>query len=132
MWNSLIAGEGTRQEAKGIGKFGLGLPQSSMSQCKHVTVYSWLTPNDVLFVEINANDDSKNGLGATEPQKTKLPELWKNKSKYLKNSKSGTMVIWKHMLFIKYFICIQIKSYNIDFKIIVIDKFSIYPTYNFL
>ena len=97
MWNSLIAGEGTRQEAKGIGKFGLGLPQSSMSQCKHVTVYSWLTPNDVLFVEINANDDSKNGLGATEPQKTKLPELWKNKSKYLKNSKSGTMVIWEDL-----------------------------------
>ena len=97
LWNSLIAGEGTRQEAKGIGKFGLGLPQSSMSQCKHVTVYSWLTPNDVLFVEINANDDSKNGLGATEPQKTKLPELWKNKSKYLKNSKSGTMVIWEDL-----------------------------------
>ena len=43
-----------------------------MSQCKHVTEK---IPNDVLFVEINANDDSKNGLGATEPQKTKLPDL---------------------------------------------------------
>ena len=95
LWNSLTAGAGTHRETKGIGKFGLGLPQSSMSQCKHVTVYSWLNPNEILFSEININDNTADGLGSTEPQKTELPKLWKNKSKYLKNSKSGTMVIWE-------------------------------------
>ena len=95
LWNSLIAGEGTHHDTKGIGKFGLGLTQSSMSQCKHVTVYSWLNPDEVLFTEININDSTKHGLGATEPQKTKLPKIWKDKSKQLKNSKSGTMVVWE-------------------------------------
>ena len=95
LWNSLIAGEGTHHNTKGIGKFGLGLTQSSMSQCKHVTVYSWLNPDEVLFAEINVNDITKNGLGATEPQKTKLPKIWKDKSKQLKNLKSGTMVVWE-------------------------------------
>ena len=95
LWNSLIAGEGTHHDTKGIGKFGLGLTQSSMSQCKHVTVYSWLNPDEVLFTEININDSTKHGLGATEPQKTKLPKIWKDKSKQLKNLKSGTMVVWE-------------------------------------
>ena len=35
-------GNGTRLNSrKGIGRFGIGLPQASVSQCKHVDVYSW-------------------------------------------------------------------------------------------
>ncbi|WP_230657541.1 ATP-binding protein [Psychrobacter sp. I-STPA10] len=30
-----------RKDIKGMGKFGMGLPNSSISQCKHTTVYSW-------------------------------------------------------------------------------------------
>lgn len=34
-------GNGTRRMAKGIGKFGVGLPQSSLYACPRVEVYSW-------------------------------------------------------------------------------------------
>ena len=39
---SLGFAQGTRlNERKGIGRFGVGLPLASISQCKRVTVYSW-------------------------------------------------------------------------------------------
>ena len=84
LWNSLISGEGTRQEAKGIGKFGLGLPQSSMTQCKHVTVYSWATLMMYYFQKINANDDFKNGLGATKHKKLNCQNFGKINQNILK------------------------------------------------
>jgi hypothetical protein len=39
---SLQFGMGTRiNTRKGIGRFGIGLPNASVSQCRHVEVYSW-------------------------------------------------------------------------------------------
>ena len=39
---SLQFGNGTKLKSrKGIGRFGIGLPNASVSQCKHVEVYSW-------------------------------------------------------------------------------------------
>jgi len=39
---ALQFGMGTRlQSRKGIGRFGIGLPNASVSQCRHVQVYSW-------------------------------------------------------------------------------------------
>ena len=93
LWNSLIMGEGTRYETRGIGKFGMGLPNSSMSQCKHVTVYSWQNPDSVFFVEMDL-DKTVDGLSIKSPQKTEIPTIWKSHSKHLKNAQSGTLVVW--------------------------------------
>ena len=39
---SLQFGNGTKLKSrKGIGRFGIGLPNASISQCRHVEVYSW-------------------------------------------------------------------------------------------
>ena len=38
---SLRYGYGTRRSRHGIGRFGIGLPNSSMSQAKRVEVWSW-------------------------------------------------------------------------------------------
>lgn len=47
---SLRFGGGTRHGAsKGLGKFGMGLPNSSASQCTRFEVYSWRNSNQVLF-----------------------------------------------------------------------------------
>lgn len=47
---SLRFGGGTRHGAsKGLGKFGMGLPNSSASQCKRFEVYSWQKNSDVYF-----------------------------------------------------------------------------------
>ncbi len=47
---SLRFGGGTRHGAKkGLGKFGMGLPNSSASQCPRFEVYSWQDPSKVYF-----------------------------------------------------------------------------------
>ena len=97
LWNSLIMGEGTRHEAKGIGKYGMGLPHSSMSQCRHVTVYSWKSPDSVLSVEMDLDGTTGQGLSVKKPQKSMIPEIWLKHSKHLKNAKSGTLVIWNKL-----------------------------------
>ena len=40
---SLRYGFGTRTARRGIGRFGVGFPNSSMSQAQHVDVWSWQT-----------------------------------------------------------------------------------------
>lgn len=47
---SLRFGGGTRHSAKkGLGKFGMGLPNSSASQCPRFEVYSWKTTNKIFY-----------------------------------------------------------------------------------
>ena len=42
LFDALKFGGGTRHQAqRGIGKYGMGLPTSSMSQCKRVDVWTW-------------------------------------------------------------------------------------------
>lgn len=98
LWNSLLMGEGTRHQAKGIGKFGMGLPNSSISQCRNVTVYSWTTPNNVISAYINLDENSASGiLSVKKPKITTMLKMWKNKSKYMKNAQSGTLVVWSEL-----------------------------------
>ncbi len=91
LWNSLLMAEGTRSQGKGIGKFGMGLPNSSMSQCKKVTVYSWKSPDEIMTTYL----DLAEGLAIKKPKKTEMPDMWKNKSLHLENAHSGTLVVWE-------------------------------------
>ena len=46
----------------GLGRFGMGLPNSSVSQCKHVEVYSWQKPGKVHFAELDIDKIRNNKL----------------------------------------------------------------------
>ena len=48
---ALKFGDGTRmdRQRKGIGRFGVGLPQSSISQCQRVDVWTWQNGPDNAF-----------------------------------------------------------------------------------
>jgi len=96
LWNSLVMGEGTRAEAKGIGKFGMGLPNSSMSQCKTVTVYSWKQPDQVFYTKLDITN-IKDQVIVSRPQKIEIPEMWKNRSSFLDGCQTGTLVIWSNI-----------------------------------
>ncbi len=100
LWNSLLMGEGTRRKTKNIGKFGMGLPNSSISQCKQVTVYSWQDPNNVFSTYLDLDHPNHEGkIVAPKPKKTELPDKWMIHSKYIKtkSTKSGTLVIWSKL-----------------------------------
>lgn len=99
-------GNGTRKNAKGMGKFGVGLPQSSLYACPRVEVYSWQNGIDNTYSSyLDIEKISKGEQVKIEPAEKKfIPEEYK---KYIKEglklcgsefnfSKHGTLVLWRN------------------------------------
>lgn len=94
----------TRQARKGMGRFGVGLPQASLHACPNVEVYSWqggINNCYKVFLDINK---VKEGVQTEidDPELINLPEKY---AKYINYhtltdsydfSQSGTLVIWKN------------------------------------
>lgn len=83
-----------KKNPKGIGKFGMGLPNSSISQCKHVDVWSWTEPGEVYYTYLDI-DEIKSGELEEIPEPIKKPvdpEILKACGEML--PKSGTLVLW--------------------------------------
>lgn len=101
----LVLGETThRVRGKGIGRFGVGLPQSSMYACPEVEVYSWqdgIENCKMVYLDINkvSRGEQKE---IPSPLPCDVPDKYKDFINYstTKNdydfSKSGTLVIWKN------------------------------------
>ena len=97
---ALQFGNGTNLDPsnqKGIGKFGMGLPSSSISQAKRVEVWSWQNGVDsalysYLDVEEIINRQMKT---VPTPVKKAIPDLWKQVGKAF--GKSGTLVVWSNI-----------------------------------
>ncbi|WP_412463327.1 ATP-binding protein [Halobacteriovorax sp. RT-2-6] len=102
--SSLVIGESSRRARKGMGRFGVGLPQASLHVCPRVEVYSWQKDGEINMVyldisEIKAGDQSSVIL----KKSVKVPTIYKRFfKKYVQNdiemdfSKSGTLVVWKN------------------------------------
>ena len=99
--NALKFGGGTRHESpRGIGKYGMGLPTSSMSQCKRVDVWTWQDgPNSVLHSGIDADDiEQGNHLVPIPDRETPIPEIWKRAGgDAIFSHRSGTLVVWSKL-----------------------------------
>lgn len=92
---SLSFGQGDNQhDSDGMGKFGFGLPSASISQCKHVDVWSWTNPDEIYKTHIDV-DDMLDGNGEDVPAPTRdtLPD---NIKKAIGDvlPDSGTVVLW--------------------------------------
>ena len=76
------------------GRYGYGLPNSSMSQCKRVEVYSWQNKSDVHYTYLDFDEVLENKEQYCKPVEKK--DLPKKISACLKNktSDSGTIIIW--------------------------------------
>lgn len=76
----------------GMGRFGMGLPNSSLSQCTHVAVYSWQSGAKPNMIAMDVEEVVK--AEATElpaPRPLLLPAAYRP----MHDSKSGTAVVWK-------------------------------------
>ena len=102
----LVLGETTHTvRGKGIGRFGVGLPQSSMYACPEVEVYSWQDGiGNCKMVYLDINKVSK-GLQKEIPSPVPcgVPNKYKEFINYHSTtgnnydfSESGTLVIWKN------------------------------------
>lgn len=83
----------TREKQKGIGKFGMGLPNASISQCSKLEVWSW--QNGICYYTfLDVEQIEKSTLKEVpEPKPSKIPERWKE---IIRDpiGEHGTLVVW--------------------------------------
>lgn len=94
---ALQFGNGTRLDPSkhdGIGRFGMGLPASSMSQCQRVDVWTWQgDPEKPLHTYLDLEEIVSGNLSDVPPPDMKpIPEVWRQAGKAW--GKSGTLVVW--------------------------------------
>ena len=91
---SLRYGHGTRRERRGIGRFGLGLPNSSMSQAKRVDVWSWQSGvTNALHTWLSIDDVERGAAEIPEPQLQPIPDVYRDASRS-GFCDAGTLVVW--------------------------------------
>ena len=99
--DALKFGGGTRHNAdRGIGKYGMGLPTSSMSQCKRVDVWTWQGGIDsVWHSRIDADAIGQGNHRVPLPdQETAIPETWiRAGNSEIFASPTGTLVVWSKL-----------------------------------
>ncbi|ERM61713.1 ATP-binding protein [Vibrio cyclitrophicus] len=93
-----FGGSKHREDAHGMGKFGMGLPNSSISQCKRVDVWSWekgASPCHT-FLDI---DKMKEGELESIPYPTEkgLPKEFLSLIEGDKFPESGTFILWSRL-----------------------------------
>lgn len=97
---ALAIGQGTHldpSQQKGMGKFGVGLPAASISQCDRIEIWSW-TNNiaDALYVYLDKDEVySGKQRRISVPVKKDIPEEWKQYAKQY--SDHGTLVVWSNL-----------------------------------
>ncbi|MGE6415879.1 ATP-binding protein [Planococcus kocurii] len=97
---ALQFGNGTRlsrNQRTGMGRFGMGLPASSISQCRRVDVWSWTDGvENAICIHLDI-DDIKSGksVGMPEPEERKIPAIWLENGEHFE--KTGTLVVWSKL-----------------------------------
>lgn len=91
-------GGGThRKDTGGMGKFGMGLPNSSISQCKRVEVWSWQNGSEPHYTYLDV-DQMKSGQLEEVPVPEAMPIPPKyEKAFFTKRPDSGTLIIWSKL-----------------------------------
>lgn len=93
---ALQFGNGTHlNDRAGIGRFGMGLPNASISQCRRVDVWTWQNGlKNALHTYLDVDDVEAGRLRSVPlPTHTPLPDVWKERSQGI--GESGTLVLWQ-------------------------------------
>lgn len=92
---ALQFGNGTHlRDRAGIGRFGMGLPNSSISQCRKVEVWTWQSgPDNALYTYLDVDEIEDGHLVSVPPPVVKpFPDEWRNRSDIVDTT--GTFVLW--------------------------------------
>ena len=92
---ALQFGNGTHlNDRSGMGRFGMGLPNSSISQCRRVEVWTWQNgPDNALYTYLDVDEIQERTLHFVPPPiERSLPIEWRERSDII--GTHGTLVIW--------------------------------------
>jgi hypothetical protein len=85
-----FGGSSRYNSREGLGRFGMGLPNSSMSQTKHVDVYTWTSPRAKFHSYLDVDSIATGKLTEVpKPSRSKTPEHLP-----VGKFRSGTIVAW--------------------------------------
>ena len=88
---SLRYGHGTRRERRGIGRFGLGLPNSSMSQARRVDVWSWQSgATNARHTRLYLDEVEGGAREIPEPEQQAIPIIYRDGGRRERDSGAGT------------------------------------------
>ena len=97
---ALKFGDGTRMDRRkqGIGRFGVGLPQSSISQCRRVDIWTWQNGADNAFhCYLDLDEIRTSGRqDVPEPSHTPVPGRWREVAANISDP-TGTLVVWNKL-----------------------------------
>lgn len=75
----------------GLGRYGMGLPNSSLSQARRVEVFTWQRPKQVLLGHLDVDEIASGRVAdVPAPVVARLP-AWLPSP----NTKSGTLIVWR-------------------------------------
>ena len=95
--SALRYGHGTRRERRGIGRFGIGLPNSSMSQARRLDVWSWQSgPTNAFHTYLHLDEVESGATEIPEPSPSPIPDRYLQSSRVLSGD-SGTLVLWSDL-----------------------------------
>ena len=85
------------KDRSGIGRFGIGLPNASISQAKRVEVWSWQNgPDNAQYTYIDVDEiEAGKQKKVPIPAHQALPMEWREMSDQI--AKSGTLVVWSKL-----------------------------------
>ncbi|MBI1916465.1 MAG: ATP-binding protein [Planctomycetes bacterium] len=85
-----FGGSSRFNDRSGLGRYGMGLPNSSLSQARRVEVYSWLKPGSVLHSYLDVDEIAKGVMTEVPDPKPATLAAWVGKVQ----SPTGTLVVW--------------------------------------
>lgn len=90
---ALRFGASTRfNDRSGTGRYGMGLPNSSLSQARRVEVYTWRSPRSTVWTYLDIDQIVERRMSEVPtPVSAKQPPYCPSSS-----SNSGTTIIWRH------------------------------------
>lgn len=97
---ALQFGNGTRLDPAmqdGIGRFGMGLPASSISQCQRVEVWTWQDGiENALYAYLDLDEIAAQTMtDVPEPTHAPVPDLWRQVGNAW--GETGTLVVWSDL-----------------------------------
>lgn len=95
---ALQFGNGTRlNDRSGIGRFGMGLPNASISQASRVDVWTWRNgTGNALWTYIDLEEIDAGAMTAVPaPEQRAIPTQWSRVSRAL--DQTGTLVVWSKL-----------------------------------